>query len=61
MTTYKHHDYVGDWKREQCDRVETRPDTRLENPADSDFICIVLGEEFCDLCKNKNGERCRYY
>lgn len=62
MTTYKHHDYVYDWKREQCDNVEVIPDTRYaENPPSSDFICIVLGEKFCDLCRNKDGERCRYY
>jgi hypothetical protein len=51
----------AEWKREQCHNVETIPDTRYtDTPDDSEFICIVDGVKFCDLCRNKDGERCKY-
>jgi hypothetical protein len=51
-----------EWRREQCENVEKIPDTRdTDTPDDSEFICIVDGVKFCDLCRNKSGERCRYY
>lgn len=52
----------AEWRREQCEKVERIPDTRdTDDPSDDEFICIVDGEKFCDLCRNKSGERCKYY
>jgi len=41
---------LDDWLLMQCDSCKM----------DNNGVCMVLGEEFFDWCKNAKGEICRY-
>lgn len=45
---------LRDWRLERCDEMP------IVTGIGTGLCCDVLGEKFCEECKNDNGERCRY-